>query len=359
MRGNLRILRFVSPWGTARGPAGAAALLARRPWASGEGKFRKGREGAAGRRRRGGRQTRVAAQRGRARPQPASIPPQAAAGGAERCPPPPSPSPAAPLPAAHFHPGPWRPGAASALRQPLETSRSLPLPLPFLLLLLPLTRGRRCGEGRRGAASGARGAARSQTRSLSRCSAAVAAAAASGMTAEEMKADGAPLEGVDITLKRDEGVLKVPAGCGAVPSGVGGGAHTPRPRGAQGSGAGAEPSRAVPAAAGARGCARPAPSTCCWPGAEDGARAAPPCACGGSRALAAGALHLAASGSSSPRWRLGGPQEPGSAAGAPRGGSPGWASCRWSCPPPPFSPWYPHAGCLMRVAGLTPSGGVA
>lgn len=43
------------------------------------------------------------------------------------------------------------------------------------------------------------------------------------MTAEEMKADGAPLEGVDITLKRDEGVLKVPAGCGAVPSGVGGG----------------------------------------------------------------------------------------------------------------------------------------
>uniref|UniRef100_A0A8B9UEU5 peptidylprolyl isomerase n=1 Tax=Anas zonorhyncha TaxID=75864 RepID=A0A8B9UEU5_9AVES len=29
------------------------------------------------------------------------------------------------------------------------------------------------------------------------------------MTAEEMKADGAPLEGVDITLKRDEGVLKV------------------------------------------------------------------------------------------------------------------------------------------------------
>lgn len=30
------------------------------------------------------------------------------------------------------------------------------------------------------------------------------------MTAEEMKADGAPLEGVDITPKQDEGVLKVP-----------------------------------------------------------------------------------------------------------------------------------------------------
>lgn len=34
------------------------------------------------------------------------------------------------------------------------------------------------------------------------------------MTAEEMKADGAPLEGVDITPKRDEGVLKVLGGCG-------------------------------------------------------------------------------------------------------------------------------------------------
>lgn len=32
------------------------------------------------------------------------------------------------------------------------------------------------------------------------------------MTAEEMKADGAPLEGVDITPKQDEGVLKVPGG---------------------------------------------------------------------------------------------------------------------------------------------------
>lgn len=31
------------------------------------------------------------------------------------------------------------------------------------------------------------------------------------MTAEEMKADGAPLEGTDITPKQDEGVLKVPA----------------------------------------------------------------------------------------------------------------------------------------------------
>lgn len=41
-----------------------------------------------------------------------------------------------------------------------------------------------------------------------------AVAAAGGMTAEEMKADGAPLEGVDITPKRDEGVLKVPGGCG-------------------------------------------------------------------------------------------------------------------------------------------------
>lgn len=36
-------------------------------------------------------------------------------------------------------------------------------------------------------------------------------AAADGMTAEEMKADGAPLEGVDITPKQDEGVLKVRA----------------------------------------------------------------------------------------------------------------------------------------------------
>lgn len=41
-----------------------------------------------------------------------------------------------------------------------------------------------------------------------------AVAATDGMTAEEMKADGAPLEGVDITPKRDEGVLKVPSGCG-------------------------------------------------------------------------------------------------------------------------------------------------
>lgn len=41
-----------------------------------------------------------------------------------------------------------------------------------------------------------------------------AVAAADGMTAEEMKADGAPLEGTDITPKRDEGVLKVSSGCG-------------------------------------------------------------------------------------------------------------------------------------------------
>lgn len=49
-----------------------------------------------------------------------------------------------------------------------------------------------------------------------------------------MKADGAPLEGVDITLKRDEGVLKVPAGCGAVPwggrEGEGGGVPPVSPR---------------------------------------------------------------------------------------------------------------------------------
>lgn len=41
-----------------------------------------------------------------------------------------------------------------------------------------------------------------------------AVAATDGMTAEEMKADGAPLEGTDITPKQDEGVLKVPSGCG-------------------------------------------------------------------------------------------------------------------------------------------------
>ncbi|KAF1544121.1 Peptidyl-prolyl cis-trans isomerase FKBP4, partial [Eudyptula albosignata] len=73
------------------------------------------------------------------------------------------------------------------------------------------------------------------------------------MTAEEMKADGAPLEGADITPKRDEGVLKVsggrslsspppPAGRGgpgggAPPAGGGGGAVPPRLR------AGAPPAR--------------------------------------------------------------------------------------------------------------------
>ncbi|KAM6384861.1 peptidyl-prolyl cis-trans isomerase FKBP4 [Alca torda] len=123
-----------------------------------------------------------------------------------------------------FTPAPGTTGRFAAARLPLETSRSLPLPSPSSP---PPTGGRRCGEGRseggarrprcsepeaqRGASPSPAGGGWSRPRPRPRQAALLCAAvaAAGGMTAEEMKADGAPLEGADITPKRDDGVLKV------------------------------------------------------------------------------------------------------------------------------------------------------
>lgn len=132
------------------------------------------------------------------------------------------------------------------------------------------------------------------------------------MTAEEMKADGAPLEGVDITPKQDEGVLKVPGRLfpiptarrgprgggksGGVPVGLPAGA--PRPHGAHCSPCG-EGDEAVPGRAGAarameqqrlRAGARPSCAGAVRPAARGAARASRPLTAPAGRARARGGL---------------------------------------------------------------------
>uniref|UniRef100_A0A8C6JWK8 peptidylprolyl isomerase n=2 Tax=Melopsittacus undulatus TaxID=13146 RepID=A0A8C6JWK8_MELUD len=125
----------------------------------------------------------------------------------------------------HFLPGPWHCRAlCGSPAASLETSRSVPPPpLPFLLPARPgagaaAKAGGKKGRGARPRCSEPEAQKRDSTspagdRCRPRpCEAALpgaAVASAGAMTAEETKADGAPLEGTDITPKQDEGVLKV------------------------------------------------------------------------------------------------------------------------------------------------------